>query len=67
MSILKIKINDKLGKKIAECELYHEDIGLFYTKNKSNIAGIYGEIEQTEQGFIDVIDIDIEDLNVLNK
>lgn len=34
--------------------------GVWYIKQKSNISNIYGDIIQTETGFDDIIDIDIE-------
>lgn len=57
-----IRINDKNGKNIAECDLQHHDIGIWYTNHKSNILNIYGDIIQTETGFDDVLDIDIDNL-----
>lgn len=59
---MKIRINDKNGNNIAECELSHHDIGIWYTISKSNIENVYGDIEQGEQGFVDVIDIDVDNL-----
>ena len=52
---MRIRINDKNGNNIAECDLHHHDI-----EQKSNISNIYGDIIQTETGFDDIIDIDIE-------
>lgn len=57
-----IRINDKNGNNIAECDLYHHDIGIWNANSKSNISNIYGDIIQTEQGFDDVIDIDIDNI-----
>lgn len=59
---MRIRINDKNGNNIAECDLYHQDIGVWYTNHKSNILNIYGDIIQTETGFDDVLDIDIDNL-----
>lgn len=59
---MKIRINNKNGEKIAECDLSHHDIGVWYTNHKSNIVNIYGDIIQTETGFDDVIDIDIDNI-----
>ena len=60
---MKIRINDKDGNNIAECELFHHDIGIWFTQNKKNVKKIWGDIEDGRFGFIDVLDIDIEDLN----
>lgn len=57
-----IRINDKNGNNIAECDLYHHDIGIWNANSKSNILNIYGDIIQTETGFDDVIDIDIDNI-----
>lgn len=57
-----IRINDKNGNNIAECDLSHHDIGIWYTNQKSNISNVYGDIIQTEKGFDDVIDIDIDNI-----
>lgn len=57
-----IRINDKNGNNIAECDLLHHDIGIWYTNQKSNISNVYGDIIQTEKGFDDVIDIDIDNI-----
>lgn len=57
-----IRINDKNGNNIAECDLYHHDIGIWNANSKSNISSIYGDIIQTETGFDDVIDIDIDNI-----
>lgn len=57
-----IRINDKNGNNIAECDLYHHDIGIWNANSKSNIFSIYGDIIQTETGFDDVIDIDIDNI-----
>lgn len=57
-----IRINDKNGNNIAECDLSHHDIGIWYTHQKSNISNVYGDIIQTEKGFDDVIDIDIDNI-----
>ena len=57
-----IRINDKNGNNIAECDLYHHDIGIWNANSKSNISSIYGDIIQTERGFDDVIDIDIDNI-----
>lgn len=54
-----IRINDKNGNNIAECDLSHHDIGVWYTNQTSNISNVCGDIIQTERGFDDVIDIDI--------
>lgn len=59
---MRIRINDKNGNNIAECDLYHHDIGVWYTNHKSNILNIYGDIIQTETGFDDVLDIDVDNL-----
>lgn len=64
---MRIRINDKNGNNIAECDLYHHDIGIWYTNHKSNILNIYGDIIQTETGFDDVLDIDIDNLISPNK
>lgn len=37
-------------------------IGIWYTNQKSNISNVYGDIIQTEKGFDDVIDIDIDNI-----
>lgn len=60
MNKMRIRINDKNGNNIAKCDLHHHDIGIWYIKQKSNISNIYGDIIQTETGFDDIIDIDIE-------
>lgn len=57
-----IRINDKNGNNIAECDLYKHDIGVWYTNHKSNILNIYGDIIQTETEFDDILDIDIDNL-----
>ena len=57
-----IRINDKNGNNIAECDLYHHDIGIWNANSKSNISSIYGDIIQTETGFDDIIDIDIDNI-----
>ena len=57
-----IRINDKNGNNIAECDLYHHDIGIWNVNSKSNISNVYGDIIQTETGFDDVIDIDIDNI-----
>ena len=62
-----IRINDKNGNNIAECDLYHHDIRIWYANSKSNISSICGDIIQTEQGFDDVIDIDIDNIIPQNK
>ena len=54
-----IRIN-KNGKNIAECELFNEDIGIWYALKKENIDNIYGDITQTDKGFIDILDIDLK-------
>ena len=45
-----IRINGKNGNNIAECDLYHHDIGIWNANSKSNILNIYGDIIQTETG-----------------
>ena len=57
-----IRINDKNGNNIAECNLYHHDIGVWYTNEKKNIKNVFGDIIQKEYGFDDVIDIDIDNI-----
>lgn len=57
-----IRINDKNGNNIAECDLYHHDIGIWNANSKSNISSICGDIIQTEKGFDDVIDINIDNI-----
>lgn len=57
-----IRINDKNGKNIAECDLQHHDMGVWYTNHKSNILNIDIDIIQTETGFDDILDIDIDNL-----
>lgn len=57
-----IRINDKNGDNIAECDLYHHDIGIWDMNSRFNISSIYGDIIQTEKGFDDVIDIDIDNI-----
>ena len=57
-----IRINDKNGNNIAECDLHHHDIGIWNANSKSNISSIYGDIIQTERGFDDIIDIDIDNI-----
>ena len=57
-----IRINDRNGNNIAECDLYHHDIGIWNANSKSNISSIYGDIIQTETGFDDIIDIDIDNI-----
>lgn len=57
-----IRINDKNGNNIAECELIQHDIGIWNTQYKKNIKKIYVDIAQNERGFTDVLDIDIENI-----
>ena len=55
-----IRINNKEGKNIGECDLYQHDIGIWYINEKQNINHIYGDIIQTKNGFTDVLDIDLD-------
>lgn len=55
-----IRINNKEGKNIGKCDLYQQDIGIWYINKKQNINNIYGDIIQTKNGFTDVLDIDLD-------
>lgn len=57
--MLKIRINDANDNKIGECVLKHEDIGVFYTQTARNMT-VEGDIEQGDEGFMDVINITLE-------
>lgn len=60
-----IRINDKLSNNIAECELTHHDIGIWYTQYKANIINVFGDLKQSNKEFedyIEVIDIDVDNL-----
>ena len=67
MNKMIIRINDKNGNNIAECDLYHHDIGIWNVNSRFNISSIYGDIIQTEKGFDDVIDIDIDNITPQNE
>lgn len=60
-----IRINDKLGNNIAECDLLHHDTGVWYVQHKVNIAKVSGDLKQSDKEFedyIEVIDIDVDNL-----
>lgn len=62
---MKIRINDKSGNNIAECELTHHDTGIWYVQHKANILNVFNNLEllneETEE-YNEVIDIDIDNL-----
>ena len=57
-----IKINNRLGVKIGNIELFVDECDNWRTVDKTNtIKNIYSEMVQTkEQGFIECLDIDLE-------
>ena len=60
-----IKINDKSGNNIAECELLHHDTGVWYVQHKANIINVFGDLKQSDKEFedyVEVIDIDVDNL-----
>ena len=62
---MKIRINDKLGNNIAECDLLHYDTGVWNVQHKVNIAKVFGDLKQSDKEFedyIEVIDIDVDNL-----
>ena len=62
---MKIRINDKLGNNIAECDLLHYNTGLWHVKNKANIVNVFGDLERMDNEFedyVEVIDIDVDNL-----
>ena len=61
-----IRVNDKNGNKIAECEIKEDGYGNFLLINSDNVKKVYKDVEQTDtQGFVDVIDIDVD--NTINE
>lgn len=56
----KININKKNGNNIAQCELVRDSNNNLLLTHKSNILKIFTEVEKTENGYIDVVDIDID-------
>ena len=58
MSIQKVKINHK-GREIAEIEFGTEEYGNHYNISSQNVENKYIEWEQTTQGFIEILEIDI--------
>lgn len=62
MGIHKVRINSDNGN-LAEIEICEDEYGNYYRIHSSNIKGYFVEKEQTErQGFIDVLEIDIDNL-----
>lgn len=62
---MKIRINDKSGNNIAECDLLHYDTGVWHVKNKANIVNVFGDLERMDNEFedyVEVIDIDVDNL-----
>lgn len=58
--VQKVRINDKKGNFIAEIELATDEYNNIYCVASKNIANKFVETEQTEQGFIEVLDVDID-------
>ena len=54
-----VRIN-KDGKEIAMCEIWKNEYDTMFTVRKNGIKSIYGDKEQGEQGFTDMIEIDLE-------
>ena len=55
-----IKIKDKSGNNIAECDLQYEDIGIWNICNKTNIKNISFDINENrkfESEYDNIIDI----------
>ena len=50
-----IKINDKSGNNIAECELLHHDTGVWYVQHKANIINVFGDLKQSDKEFEDYV------------
>lgn len=59
MSIQKVKINCK-GRTITELEFKTDEYGNHFPISSTNVENQYAEWEQTSQGFIEVMEIDIE-------
>ena len=60
--VAKIRINTKNGK-LAEVEFSVDEFNNYYLINSSNVENIFVDYEQSkEQGFIEVMDIDIKNL-----
>lgn len=59
---MKIRVNNKNGEKIAECELWKDEYNNLSLINSSNIKNVYTDVEQGKNGFDDVIDIDIDNI-----
>ena len=62
---MKIRINDKSGNNIAECDLLHHDTGIWYVQYKANIINVFGDLERMDNEFedyVEVIDIDVNNL-----
>lgn len=57
--IQKVRINDKKGNFLAEIELGKDEYNNIYCIASKNIKNKFTETEQTKQGFIEVLDVDI--------
>lgn len=55
----KIKINSQ-GFQIAEIELQTDEYGNYFCTSSENVENQYVEQEQTKQGFINVLELDIK-------
>lgn len=60
---MKIRINDKNAKPIAECTLMQDEYGNWLLINSDNCNGVFVDMEQDNHGFDDVVEIDIKELN----
>lgn len=56
--ILRIRFDGK----IAECELMNDEFGNWLCLKKKNIENIFCDMEQGENGFQDVIEIDLQEI-----
>lgn len=59
---MRIRINNKDGINIAECELWKDEYDNTFLKSSANIKKVYSNLEQGENGFEEVIDIDVINL-----
>ena len=59
---MKIRVNNKDGKNVAECILFRDEYNNLLLTHSSNCLNVYANMEQGDYGFEEVIDIDVDNL-----
>lgn len=59
---MKIRVNNRDGKNVAECILFRDEYNNLLLTHSSNCLNVYADMEQGDYGFEEVIDIDVGNL-----